>query len=154
MAILASRRGARLGWGVGLALLLVASLQNFGLVFNQYQRDYSLLSWNTTEIGGVIRAFTHSLGEPENAYVVAYPHWVDTRLVGINAGYPTRDYAIAPEQLSETLEQPGPKLFVIYPQDESSLRALQLFYPQGYLKTYVSSVQGKDFWMYYVLAEQ
>jgi hypothetical protein len=154
MSALESRRGARLAWSVGLALLLISSLQNFGLVFNQYQRDYTLLSWNTTEIGSVIRDFTRSLGEPDHAYVVAYPHWVDTRLVGINAGYPTRDYAIAPEQLSTTLEQPGPKLFVIYPQDESSMRALQLLYPQGYLRTYVSRVQGKDFWTYYVLPEQ
>lgn len=154
MSALQSRRGARPAWGIGLLLLLVACLQNYGLVFNQYQRDYSLLSWNTTEIGGVIRDFAGSLGDPDNAYVVAYPYWVDTRLVGINAGYPSRDYAIAPEQLSETLERSGPQLFIIYPEDESSLRALQLLYPQGYLKTYSSRVQGKDFWMYYVLPEQ
>jgi hypothetical protein len=154
MVTLESRQGPRLAWVIGFVLLLFASLQNFGLVFNQYQRDYSLLSWNTSEVGDAIRDFTRTLGEPDNAHVVAYPHWVDTRLVGINAGYPTRDFAIAPEQLSTTLEQPGPKLFVIYPQDESSLSALQLFYPQGYLKTYISSVPGKDFWMYYVLPEQ
>lgn len=154
MSAIESRRGARLAWGLGLTLLLISSLQNYGLVFNQYQRNYALLSWNTTEIGGVIRDFTGSLGEPDSAYVVAYPYWVDTRLVGINAGYPTRDYAIAPENLYATLDQPGPKLFVIYPQDESSLGALQLLYPQGYLKTYPSRVEGKDFWMYYVLPEQ
>jgi hypothetical protein len=148
-----SRRGARMAWITGLALLAFASLQNYGLVFNQYQRDYTLLSWNTTEIGGVIRDFAQTIGDPDNAFVVAYPYWVDTRLVGINAGFPTRDYAIAPEQLSSTLEMPGPKLFVIYPEDESSLRALQLLYPQGYLKTFLSRVQGKDFWMYYVLPE-
>jgi hypothetical protein len=154
MKTLVKHRGKRLAWGLGLALLLVSALQNYGLVFNEYQRAYTLLSWNTTEIGSVIREFSGSLGEPENAYVVAYPHWVDTRLVGINAGFPTKDYAIAPDNLAQTLGQPGPKLFVIYPQDESALAELQLLYPRGYLKTYPSQVEGKDFWTFYVLPEQ
>jgi hypothetical protein len=45
-------------------------------------------AWNTSEMGEVIRQFTTSVGSEDTAWVLAYPHWVDTRLVGMNAGYP------------------------------------------------------------------
>jgi hypothetical protein len=154
LTALEARRRLLLAWGLGLVLLLFAALQNYDLVFRQYQQNYALSSWNTSEIGRAIRAFADTLGDPDSAYVVAYPYWVDTRLVGINAGYATKDYAIAPEQLSDTQANPGPKLFVIFPEDISSLSALQLLYPDGYLKTYPSQAENKDFWLYYVLPGQ
>ena len=46
------------------------------------------------QIGQVIRGFADSVGDADDAYVIPYPYWVDTRLVGINAGYPTTDYAL------------------------------------------------------------
>jgi 4-amino-4-deoxy-L-arabinose transferase-like glycosyltransferase len=110
---LGSKVGRSLAWGFGIFLLLWSGAQNYNLVFHEYQSNYSLSSWNTTEIGGVIRDFTDSLGSEDSAFVVAYAHWVDTRLVGINAGYPTRDFAIRPENFPATLGLPGPKLFII-----------------------------------------
>jgi 4-amino-4-deoxy-L-arabinose transferase-like glycosyltransferase len=145
--------GKRLAWVIALVLLLFSSFQNFDLVFRQYQRNYALASWNSSEIGAVIRAYTQTLGEEKNAYVVAYPHWVDTRLVGINAGFPTRDFAIWPEHFPDIQAEPPPKLFVISPQDTASLSTLQMQYPNGYLKAYTSKVENKDFWQFFVLPE-
>jgi hypothetical protein len=146
--------GKRLAWGIAGILLLLAAFQNYDLVFHQYQRNYELSSWNTSEIGAVIQAYTQSIGEEKNAYVVAYPHWVDTRLVGINAGFPTRDFAIWPEHFPAVQAEPGPKLFIIYPQDTPSLTTLQMQYPEGYLRAYPSRVENKDFWLFFVLPER
>jgi hypothetical protein len=145
--------GARAAWVVGVILLLWSAVQNFNLVFDEYRRNYELSSWNTSEIGQVIKEYTDSFVEPENAYVVAYPYWVDTRLIGINAGFPTRDFALWPQQFSETLSQSGPKLFVIKSEDNNSITALQLLYPDGYLQLYPSKYENKDFYLFTVLPE-
>jgi hypothetical protein len=72
----------------------------------------------------------------------------------MNAGYPTKDYAIDPAQIPDTQAKPGPKLFVIYPEDTAALEALQLIYPEGYLERYPSQVENKDFMLFYVLPEE
>lgn len=140
-------------WGIGAILLLWAAVQNFNLVFDEYRTNYELSSWNTSEIGQVIKDYTDSFVAPENAYVVAYPYWVDTRLVGINAGFPTRDFALWPQQFSETLSQSGPKLFVIKPEDQNSIAVLQSLYPEGYLQLYPSKFENKDFYLFTVLPQ-
>ncbi len=75
--------GAKLAWGLAILLVLGASQLNYELVFVQYQRSYELSSWNTSEMGKVIREFSETIGSPETAWVVGFPYWVDTRLVGI-----------------------------------------------------------------------
>jgi hypothetical protein len=72
----------------------------------------------------------------------------------VNAGYPTRDTAIAPENLSQTLEVPPPKLFVINREDAGSIQTLQLLYPDGYLQLHPSRVENKEFYMFLVLPRQ
>ena len=140
-------------WAIGILFFLWAGYQNFDLVFNQYQQNYRQSSWNTSEIGGVIRDFTDSIGQHENTFVVAYPHWVDTRLVGINAGFPTRDFAIWPEDFSKTLNSPGSKMFIVKIDDLESLAKLQEIYPDGIVQRFESFDENKDFFQYFVLSE-
>ncbi len=142
-----------LAWMVGIILFVWIGYQNFDLVFNQYQNSYSQLSWNTTELGQVIREFTDTIGEEDNAYVVAYPHWVDTRLVGFNAGFPTKDFAVWPEDFQKTVEDNGTKLFLIKIDDIDSRVALQTLYPSGVLERFTSEVPNKDFYKFYVFPE-
>jgi len=85
--------------------------------------------------------------------VVGYPYWVDTRLVGINAGQPARDYAIMPDNLESTLAEKRAKLFVINPQDQASLEQLTSLYPRGVLSTYPSNIEGHNFLLLFVPAE-
>jgi hypothetical protein len=137
-------------WTIGFILLFWSGYQNYDLVFNQYQRNYAQSAWNTSEIGQAISEFTGSVGTQENAHVVAYPHWVDTRLVGINAGYPTRDFAIWPEGLQETAGSQGPKLFIVKNDDQESLATLQSLYPEGIIQQYNSQYLNKDFYQFFV----
>jgi hypothetical protein len=85
--------------------------------------------------------------------VIAFPHWVDTRLVAVNAGEPGRDLAIPPENLAHTTAASGAKLFLIKPEDESAIQTLRALYPQGSLQLYESRVD-KDFLIFLVLPDQ
>lgn len=154
---LESRISAPLGriliWVPGILLLFWSGYQNYDLVFDQYQNNYGQSAWNTSEIGQAIRDYTDSIGNEENAHVVAVPHWVDTRLVGINAGFPTKDFAIWPDQLEATKEVEGPKLFVIKIDDSGSIDMLQSLYPSGILQHNISDFPNKDFYQFFVLPE-
>ena len=137
----------------GIVLFGLASLQNYDLVFRQYQQLYEQSSWNTSEMGKVIQGFANSVGSTDTAWVVGYPYWVDTRLVGINAGLPSRDYAIMPDDLESTVTEKRAKLFLINPQDQASLERLTSLYPRGSLSTYPSQVEGHNFLLLFVPAE-
>lgn len=151
---LGARNGTRLAWAVAIVLVTWSALQNYDLVFNQYAQQYTLASWNTSEMGQMIEDFSKTMGNPESAWVVPYPYWVDTRLVGINAGQPTRDYAIQPDQLAGTVAVPTAKLFIINLQDQASQTQLKQLYPQGWLKQYSSKQPDKDFLMFFVPPSQ
>lgn len=144
-----SQSGSYLAWGLAIILIFISSLANYDLVFNQYQRAYELSSWNTSEMGRVVRDFGEMYGSTETAYVVPYPYWVDTRLVGMNAGDPTRDYAIPPDQIPQTLNDPRPKMFLVNLEDQTNLDLLRQLFPQGNLTTYPSQ-EGKNFDIYMV----
>jgi len=146
----AGRLGNMVAVGVGLFLVTWASFQNFDLVFSQYQESYLHSSWNTSELGEVIHEFAGGSGTPDTAWVVAYPHWVDTRLVAMNAGFPTRDYGIWPENLQETLPERRAKLFLLKPEDEGGLSALRQLYPEGIQSVHTSEVEGHDFLIFFV----
>lgn len=141
--------GSRLGWGLAVLLIGWSSLNNYDLVFNQYQRAYELSSWNTSEMSEVVRDFGVMTGSTDTAWVVAYPYWVDTRLVGMSAGLTTRDMAIWPEHFVDTLADPRPKLFLVKNDDVNSLSLLQELYPQGSWTLFDSRVD-KDFFIFFV----
>ncbi|MBM3143393.1 MAG: glycosyltransferase family 39 protein [Chloroflexi bacterium] len=142
--------GQRLAGGVGVLLLAWSCAQDYDLVFRQYTNYFALASWNTSELGAVIRQFADTIGEEDTAWVVPYPHWVDTRLVGIRAGVPLRDYALWPDQLSQTLDDPRAKLFLFKPEDVTAMETLRELYPTGVLQLYDSEIEGKDFYVYFV----
>jgi hypothetical protein len=89
-------------------------------------------------------------GNTENAYLVGFPHWVDSRLVMINAGFPGRDNAIWPEGFQATLADPRPKLFLININDTADVEALKVLYPRGWLTEYQSKYENKNFLLFYV----
>lgn len=137
--------GRSLAWAGAALLLLVSAIQSYNLVFDRYRQQYANNAWNTSEMGVVIRSFAESLGDINNTWVMGYPHWVDTRLVAINAGYPQRDFAMFTERLDELSDRAGPQLFLIKPEDQAAITALQNRFPSGKLMTYQSNLPNKDF---------
>jgi len=148
---------AGLAWGVGLILLTISAVQNYDLVFRQFAKQFDNGAWNSSEMGAVIKEFEITYGTTETAWIVPYPHWVDTRLPGVWAGIPNRDFAMWRENLPDTLELSGPKLFLVKANvsgspenDQETLDALTELYPQGRLKLHKSNVEGHEFWIFLV----
>jgi hypothetical protein len=155
-----SEPGKRLvTWGVTGILLLFSATQNFDIVFRQFDQNYRNGAWNSSEMGAIIRQFGLVYGETDTVWIVPFPYWVDTRLPGMWAGIPNRDFAMPRENLADTVELPGPKLFLVKaslqePQvnDQQTLEVLKRLYPQGSLSLHHSPVPGHDFWIYFVPA--
>jgi hypothetical protein len=135
---------------VGLALFLISTLINHDLVFNQFDKQFMAGAWNTSQIGSIIRNFAGSTGNADRAYVVPSPHWVDTRLVGIIAGYPTKDFALWPEQFNQLNTDDGEKLVILRPDNQEALSLLETMYPNGILYNYDSGYEVKDFYIYHI----
>jgi len=152
-ASLKTRFGATIATVIAALLLLLTINQNYDLVFHQYKDQFDRSAWNTSELGAVIRQFVETTGDVDNAWVIPYPYWVDTRLVGINALGEVRDLALWADQLEITLEQDGPKLFLFKPDDSEALKRLEELYPNGALGTYESEFEGKSFYIYTVPQE-
>ncbi len=152
LTALESSRNRQIAWMVGTFLLLWASLQNYDLVFNQYRKLYDQSSWNTTEMGEVVRSFARLNGHADTVWLVGFPHWADSRLVMINAGYPYEDNAIWPESFEATVEDPRAKLFLINVNDQADIDALQTLYPEGWLTEYQSKYESRNFLLFFVPA--
>ncbi|MEW5940303.1 MAG: glycosyltransferase family 39 protein [Chloroflexota bacterium] len=142
--------------GVTGLLFAASAVQNYDLVFRQFDAQYNRVVWKTSEMGAVIREF----GNPERVWIVPYEHWVDTRLPGVWAGIPNRDFALAREDLADTLQLPGPKLFIFKASplaaafdDTATKEALQALYPQGKLTLHESEPWWQSFWVYFVPAQ-
>jgi hypothetical protein len=112
-------------------------------------------AWNTSQIGHTIREFSETFGSPDTAFVVPYPHWVDTRLVGINAGYPLKDYALWRDSIPNTLNEPRAKLFIVKPDDVETRAVLDELYPQGVWQLKQENrYEGKNFLIFIVPQQQ
>lgn len=141
-------------WLAGLVVVSVLGLSavtNGRLVFRDYYQQFKQNAWNTSELGGVIRQFADTIGSYDQAWVVPYPHWVDTRLVGIHAEQEVVDYALGPEEIPLTQQISSPKMFLVKPEDEETLRILQEVYPEGLERIYISEIPSRNFLIYYVL---
>jgi hypothetical protein len=149
-SVWSNRRGFGLGLTAALGLFGLAAAMNYRLVFRVYADLYRSSSWNTSEAGRILRGFADSIGTSDTAHVMGFPHWMDTRLVGIAAGEPTRDYATWPEQLESLLGEPRPQLFLINPLDTVAVERLRELFPHGHLQPWSSSQVGHDFLLYWV----
>ena len=145
--------GARFAWGAFAILFACSALINYDLVFTNYYEQYRTSAHNTSEIGEVIRSFAETVGSPDSAWVMGYPHWADTRLVAINAGYPNIDFALFTEKLDTTLSVQSPKIFIVHPLDETGINALPQYYENGWFQVFDSAVESKNFLIFFVPPE-
>lgn len=135
---------------LGIVFLIFIGQNNYDLVFNEYRQNYDLNALNTRQIGQVIRGFADSVGTEDDAYVIPYPYWVDTRLVGINAGFPRKDYALSKDLIGSVVKGESPILFIYNNNDSETAATLKKLYPDGLEKLYEGKVSGKNFYGYLV----
>jgi hypothetical protein len=148
----AGRAARTVGLGVAGAVFLVAALVNFQLTFEKYGDMVRRGAWNTTQVGAFVRGFAQSVGSYDDVYVVAYPHWMDSRLVAAIAGRPGDDFGIWPDQLPE-IEDPGPpQLYLLHPDAQPEIDYLLQRFPNGTLQRVRSELEGRDFLAFFVPA--
>jgi dolichyl-phosphate-mannose-protein mannosyltransferase len=146
-------------WVAAGVLICFSMLQNYDIVFNQFNNSFRQGAWNTSDMGKVIKEFEQNYGRTDTVWVVPFPYWVDTRLPAVWAGIPNRDMAMWTDNLSSTVESTGPKLFMVKANlddpsanDQASLDVLKSLYPNGQLRLFDSDVPGHDFWIFFVPA--
>lgn len=146
-------------WALAGILFYSSASQNYDLVFNQYYTYFRNSSWNSSDMGTVVREFEQVYGPQsvDRVWIVPFPHWVDTRLPAVWAGIPNRDLAVWREDLPTTLAFTGPKLFMVKADvespegnDQETLDVLESLYPNGQLRMFDSDVPGHDFWIFSV----
>jgi len=140
----------RLAQAILTVLLLLSLVQNYSLTFETFDRQYRAGTWNSSEMGAVLKQFLLLRGNEEGFWIVPYPYWVDTRLPGVWAGIPNRDFALWPEQLESSLSVPPPKMFLYHPDDLRSAETLRRLYPQGIVRRFPSATENHDFYIFFV----
>ncbi len=143
---------AALSAGTVLVLLNIVS-HNYDLIFKQFAYEYNRSAWNTKQVGGVIRGFADSIGEYDHAYVIPYPHWVDTRLVGITAGDPGRDYSFDKSFVASLPDDGIPRLFIYRESDEEAADAVRSHFPNGVEQLHTGPYEGKNFYSYITFSD-
>jgi hypothetical protein len=141
----ADKRRTIIAYGLTALLFAASAYQNYGLVFNTFDKSFKSGAWNTSEMGRQISDFRDKYGETDTVWIVPFPYWVDTRLPGVWAGIPNRDFALWPKDFAETLRVPGPKMIMYRVDDLQTENALKQLYPKGTYIRYTSSYPGKDF---------
>lgn len=146
--------------GLTLAALLAGAFAlNREMYFDDYPEQYVGIAQNASEIGQVIHDYARTFGSYDTAWVRPFPHWVDTRAVGMYAGNLRRDYAIELADLEQTTSEPRAKLFILHLQDTDATRPdgqpptlpeLRRLYPEGRLSVYHSARPSRDFLIFFV----
>ena len=139
------KKRAIISYGLTGLLFAFSAYQNYGIVFNAFDKNFKSGAWNTSEMGGLISSFRDKYGQTDSAWIVPFPYWVDTRLPGIWAGIPNRDFALWPQDFTKTLLTPAPKMIIYRVDDLPTETALKQLYPGGVYTRFTSSYPGKDF---------
>jgi hypothetical protein len=140
---------------VALALAIAVTAINYKRYFGDYREQYYRRALNTTEIAATIQGFIESGGDPANAWIIAWPHWIDTRGAGIEIGDPTWNNVILEiEELDDHVDHPRPRFYALYRDDRTSRERLQALFPEGWTTYYISERRHRNFYLFYVPLEK
>ncbi len=135
---------------IGLLLATIA-LFNFVRYFHDFDQSYRQYAWNSSEVAGVIRGFAETIGDYDHAYILSFPHWIDTRNVAINMGKIGWDQTLTDAKEAEAHAMDSrSKLYVLHQDDRDNLTRLQEVFPNGQLRKYRAATARHDFIVWFV----
>jgi hypothetical protein len=122
-------------WGVITALCALVIAVNFQRVFVDYPVQYCPRAQNASDIAHEMDVWVNAGHSRDNAWLVGYPYWVDTRAVGVWIGdinFPNSAGLAVGDRDPATIELHGqPGWFALNENDAESVQALKRKYPQG-----------------------
>jgi 4-amino-4-deoxy-L-arabinose transferase-like glycosyltransferase len=129
-----------------LVLIVPIIGANYERVFVTYPEQYCSRAQNASDIAQEMQAWAARGQDLRRAWVIGYPHWVDTRAVGVWVG----DIAFANTVMgAEALARTPiaePAWFALNRYDLPALRVLQERFPQGYSRIVPGSLcDGREF---------
>jgi hypothetical protein len=135
---------------LAVVFLLMIGFKNYNLLTEGYAKQFDASAWNASEMAHVIELYDQGIESKTNSFIVGYPHWVDARAVAILLGAPDEELALMPEEIKNTTNTTGTKIFLLNPFDKESIAKLQSTYPQGIASTFQSLNLDKNFVIYIV----
>lgn len=115
-----------------LALGLLVGALNWRRVFVDYPAQYCPRAQNASDIASELLAWEAAGGDRGAAWIVGYPHWVDSRAVGVWIGEITFPNTVMGPEAAAAVELGGrPGWFVLSRDDLPTLAALWARYPGG-----------------------
>lgn len=148
---------AELRWGRAATIVVIVVLialigrANYLRYFVDFEAHYRLSSWNSSEVAAVIRGFAESVGDAERAWIVSYPHWVDTRNVAINMrriGW--NNVLLDADAARAHANDLANKLYILHLGDQANLTRLREIFPNGQERVFRARTPGRDFIVFYV----
>ena len=140
----------RIGVGLVGGMFLISAMTNYDTVIGEYGDQQRQNSWNTAQAAEVVESFTTSIGSFNDVHMIAYPHWMDSRLVALLAGRPGLDIVLWPDQIDALVEVNSPQLFMLHHADAEGLDRLRAKFPGGIINRHAATVEGRDFITYLV----
>jgi len=143
-------RGAGAAGAVVALTLLGAMLSiNYRQYFETYADQHTRNSQQSSLVAGEIREFLAAGGRKENVFLLPGSHWVDWRLVAIQAGdikwrLIVQDVEAAVQR--ESRSEQGQRLFVVHPGDAYSLQTLERWFPAARRVTH-KRIEGDEWFV-------
>ncbi len=139
------------GIGVIVFLLLVCARTNYLRYFRDFDQTYRRLAWNSSEVASVIRGFAESVGDVEHAWILLYPHWVDTRNVAIHLQRLDWEQTLPQAEDARAHARDGAnKLYILNLNDHANLARLKEIFPNAQTRIFRARTPGHDFYALYV----
>ncbi len=147
-------------WRLAVAAALTLGLfsysyaQNYQRYFVDYDQQYRGFVPNTSEIAQAAKGYSQRGITPANTYFVGWPHWFESRALGIHLGDIEwhHTHELLPDMPIPPRVPGEPRLYVLNREDEKRRRELQQAFPDGELTFVKTPVPGKSFYIFYIPA--
>lgn len=145
-------------------VLLSAYHYNTSLYFGEFTDRFESSSHPQSQAGQIVRGFAESDGNYGNAFIISYPHWWDSRAVGIEAGKMFWDSGGSLEQIPHFMSRgldrqgdfrldPERDLLFFFPNHAAeALAQLEAWFPAGRELAIQTKLPTKSFFTYRVPA--
>ena len=133
---------------LAITILGLITVLNYNLMFVQHNNIYKNNAWNTSEMGEVLKEYLSQGVKAGDVHVIAYPYWVDGRLVAFNAGLAGLDLSYSIENIASLVFNQNQQVFLLKPDHAYAIELLKELFPNGELKIFESFTPSKDFYIF------